>query len=222
MLYEAFAPPARHAAIHLARVACRRGRRRLRGVHPVGLDGRRRTVLAGTVAADRFARRRSLLLLAVARGSACSTARITSRARAEHERGEFYPLLLFATAGMTLIAASADLIVVFLALEILSLSLYVLTGFSLRGSTSTEASMKYFLLGAFSARSSCTASRWPTARRAPRASAAIARRPGRADRPRRSRCSRSGCCWSGFALQGRARCRSTCGRPTCTRARRRP
>jgi NADH-quinone oxidoreductase subunit N len=57
-------------------------------------------------------------------------------------------LVLFATAGMTLIAAAADLIVMFLALEILSLSLYVLTGItgSRRGN---EAAMKYFLLGAF-------------------------------------------------------------------------
>jgi NADH-quinone oxidoreductase subunit N len=67
----------------------------------------------------------------------------------EHERGEFYPLVLFATAGMTLIASSADLIVMFLALEILSLALYVLTGFSSRVE-SNEAAMKYFLLGAFS------------------------------------------------------------------------
>ena len=45
---------------------------------------------------------------------------------------EFYPLMLLATAGMTLFAVSADLITAFLALEILSLSLYVLTGFSSR------------------------------------------------------------------------------------------
>ena len=57
--------------------------------------------------------------------------------------------MLFATAGMTLITAAADLIVVFLALEILSLSLYVLTGITGRRS-SNEAAMKYFLLGAFS------------------------------------------------------------------------
>src|SRR5207245_6824766 len=61
-----------------------------------------------------------------------------------------YPLLLFATAGMTLITAASDLIVVFLALEVLSLSLYLLTGFSFRRLASAEASMKYFLLGAFS------------------------------------------------------------------------
>ena len=64
-------------------------------------------------------------------------------------RGEFYPLLLFATAGMTLITAAADLIVVFLALEILSLALYVMTGLTGRR-RANEAAMKYFLLGAFS------------------------------------------------------------------------
>src|SRR5437879_8071703 len=51
---------------------------------------------------------------------------------------------------MTLISAAADLIVLFLALEILSLSLYLLTGFSLRRLASAEGAMKYFLLGAFS------------------------------------------------------------------------
>src|SRR5207248_6529852 len=70
--------------------------------------------------------------------------------RAGEFRGEFYPLLMFCTAGMTLIAAATDLIVVFLALEILSLSLYLMTGFSFRRLASAEASMKYFLLGAFS------------------------------------------------------------------------
>ena len=65
-------------------------------------------------------------------------------------RTEYYPLLLFATAGMTLFVSANDLIVVFLALEILSLSLYLMTGFSFRRLGSAEASMKYFLLGAFS------------------------------------------------------------------------
>src|SRR6266511_3873432 len=69
--------------------------------------------------------------------------------RSGEARGEFYPLLLLCTSGMTLIVAAANLIVVFLALEILSLSLYVLTGFSLR-LASIEGAMKYFLLGAFS------------------------------------------------------------------------
>jgi NADH-quinone oxidoreductase subunit N len=105
-------------------------------------------VLGGMVAADRFAVFFRLLLLGVAALGVLLSAHYLDRA--DEFRGEYYPLMLFATAGMTLIAASADLIMVFLALEILSLSLYLLTGFSFRRLASAEASMKYFLLGAFS------------------------------------------------------------------------
>jgi NADH-quinone oxidoreductase subunit N len=62
---------------------------------------------------------------------------------------EVYPLLLFALLGMVLLAAASDLLVVFIALEILSLSLYVLAG-QTRRLAAQEAAMKYFLLGAFS------------------------------------------------------------------------
>lgn len=65
-------------------------------------------------------------------------------------RGEYYPLLLFAATGMTLLAASADLIMVFIAIEILSLALYILSGFAKRDLNSQESALKYFLLGAFS------------------------------------------------------------------------
>ena len=65
------------------------------------------------------------------------------------ESGEYYGLVLFSTAGMMLMAAAGDLIVVFLALELMSLSLYVLAGLFKTRLTSGEASMKYFLLGAF-------------------------------------------------------------------------
>jgi NADH-quinone oxidoreductase subunit N len=63
---------------------------------------------------------------------------------------EFYGLMLFAAAGMMLMAAAADLIVVFLALETFSISLYVLVGFNLASLQGQESAMKYFLLGAFS------------------------------------------------------------------------
>jgi NADH-quinone oxidoreductase subunit N len=62
---------------------------------------------------------------------------------------EVFPLLLFALLGMVLLAAASDLLVVFIALEILSLSLYVLAG-QTRRLAAQEAAMKYFLLGAFS------------------------------------------------------------------------
>jgi NADH-quinone oxidoreductase subunit N len=65
------------------------------------------------------------------------------------ESGEYYGLMLFAVAGMMLLASAGDLIVVFLALELMSLSLYVLAGLFKTRLTSGEASMKYFLLGAF-------------------------------------------------------------------------
>jgi NADH-quinone oxidoreductase subunit N len=66
----------------------------------------------------------------------------------ELRRNEFYPLLLFALAGMALLVVSADLIIVFLAVEVLSLSLYVLASLTFRRGP-VEASLKYFLLGAF-------------------------------------------------------------------------
>jgi NADH-quinone oxidoreductase subunit N len=66
------------------------------------------------------------------------------------EESEFYALLLFAVAGMMLMASAADLIVVFLALETFSLALYVLVGFRRTSLTGQESAMKYFLLGAFS------------------------------------------------------------------------
>jgi NADH-quinone oxidoreductase subunit N len=106
------------------------------------------TVLAGSVAADRFSVVARIVLVAAALVG-CVFATDEARRDPAAYRGELYPLVLFATAGMTLITAANDLIVVFLALEILSLSLYVLTGVTGRR-RATEAAMKYFLLGAFS------------------------------------------------------------------------
>ena len=65
------------------------------------------------------------------------------------ERGEYYVLLLFSTSGMLLMAQASDLIVVFLALELLSIPLYVLAAFARPRIESEEAGIKYFLLGAF-------------------------------------------------------------------------
>jgi NADH-quinone oxidoreductase subunit N len=63
--------------------------------------------------------------------------------------GEYYALTLFAIVGMIMMATANDLLVIFIALEVLSLSVYVLTGIN-RGVAGTEAAFKYFLLGAFS------------------------------------------------------------------------
>jgi NADH-quinone oxidoreductase subunit N len=69
--------------------------------------------------------------------------------RQKYHRGEFYILLLFATIGMMLIASANDLIILFLGIELMSICLYVLTGFFRTRDRSNEAALKYFLLGAF-------------------------------------------------------------------------
>jgi NADH-quinone oxidoreductase subunit N len=70
--------------------------------------------------------------------------------RAGLQQTEVYPLVLFATGGMMIFPATGDLLTLFVALEVLSLPLYLLTGLSRRRRLlSQEASMKYFLLGAF-------------------------------------------------------------------------
>ena len=63
--------------------------------------------------------------------------------------GEFYSLILFCTVGMILLASSTDMIMIFLGIEIVSISLYVLAGIRRNDTKSNEAALKYFLLGAF-------------------------------------------------------------------------
>jgi NADH-quinone oxidoreductase subunit N len=70
--------------------------------------------------------------------------------REELPPGEYYALTLFAICGMMMMAAAIDLLVIFVALEILSLSVYVLTGIRRASGAGAEAGFKYFLLGAFS------------------------------------------------------------------------
>ncbi|MCC6617038.1 MAG: NADH-quinone oxidoreductase subunit N [Anaerolineae bacterium] len=65
------------------------------------------------------------------------------------ERGEYYVLLLFSVAGMMFMAAANDLIAVFVALELLSIPLYVLSAFRAPDTKSEESGLKYFILGAF-------------------------------------------------------------------------
>ena len=67
------------------------------------------------------------------------------------EHTEVYPLMLFSVGGMMLFPASNDLLTMFVALEVLSLPLYLLCGLARRRRLlSQEAALKYFLLGAFS------------------------------------------------------------------------
>ena len=71
--------------------------------------------------------------------------------RAEgYDFGEFFALVQFCVTGMSMMASSENLLTIFLGLEILSISLYVLAGFSRDRVHAIEAALKYFLLGAFS------------------------------------------------------------------------
>jgi NADH-quinone oxidoreductase subunit N len=63
--------------------------------------------------------------------------------------GDYYSLIMLSTVGMVLMASATDLIVIFLALEVMSIAAYVLAGIARRDLRSNEAALKYFLLGAF-------------------------------------------------------------------------
>ena len=160
------------------------------------------------VSVDRFSVVSRLLLLGDRRRWVCCSARTTSRVRATRTAGEFYPLVLFATAGMTLITAAADLIVVFLALEILSLSLYVLTGITGRRH-SNEAAMKYFLLGAFSSAFFLFGVAWAYGATGTTTHHRHRERARRADRQPGARAAGVRVPGDRVRVQGRRRCRST-------------
>jgi NADH-quinone oxidoreductase subunit N len=102
----------------------------------------------GVVAADNFGLFVTWILIIVGLLSLAISAPGIERQRLP--QGEYYALMLFALAGMMLMATATDLLVIFLALEVLSLAVYVLTGIRRDSPVATEAAFKYFLLGAFS------------------------------------------------------------------------
>ena len=70
--------------------------------------------------------------------------------RAGRYRGEFFSLLLFSASGMVLFAMATEMLTLFLGLELMSIPLYILSGYNRKDVKSGEAALKYFLLGAFS------------------------------------------------------------------------
>lgn len=103
----------------------------------------------GAISADAFSQACGLILL-VAAALAVLLA-MTYLENRQLNLGEYYVLVLFSTSGAMLMAAATDLIVLFIAIEILSVALYVLAGFARTEARSEEAALKYFLLGAFAA-----------------------------------------------------------------------
>ena len=68
----------------------------------------------------------------------------------DEQRGEYYSLMLFSVVGMMFMASGTDLLTLFISLELMAIPVYILVGYFRRDRKSNEASMKYFLLGAFS------------------------------------------------------------------------
>jgi NADH-quinone oxidoreductase subunit N len=119
----------------------------LAGAETVLLWGSREGAFGDTVLLDNFA----LFFTQLSLGAAALTilASIQYVREVQIPEGEFYALVLFATVGMIIMASSNDLIVFFLGLETMSIAVYVLTGMWRASSRSSEAAMKYFLMGAF-------------------------------------------------------------------------
>ncbi len=101
----------------------------------------------GSVSADLFGLYFIFLFLLVAALTLLGSINYLKRDRINH--GEFYALVLLATVGACFMAACTELIMIFIGLEISSLSTYILAGFKRHDAQSNEASLKYFLLGSF-------------------------------------------------------------------------
>ena len=102
----------------------------------------------GSVVLDNFATFFKMIFLVAAGLTVLISDRYMEREGCN--QGELYPLILFSVVGMMLMASGTDLMTIFLGLEVMSVSLYVLAGFNRANKKSNEAGLKYFLLGAFS------------------------------------------------------------------------
>src|SRR5208337_2292795 len=102
----------------------------------------------GTLLVDRFAIYFFYLFLV---GAAVAILMSMRYLEVEHEHhGEFYALILFSVVGMMCMASGYDIVLIFIGLELMAISTYVLVGFLRGDRRSNEASLKYLLLGAFS------------------------------------------------------------------------
>ncbi len=108
-----------------------------------------RIAFNGAITADAFSEACNLILLIIAGLAVLLASTYLENQNLHH--GEYYSLVLFSTSGAMLMAAASELIVLFVAIEILSVALYVLAGFARSEPRSEEAALKYFLLGAFAA-----------------------------------------------------------------------
>src|SRR6266849_3972659 len=101
----------------------------------------------GMVRADSFAIFFHILIPAIS--AICILASLEYLEIQKINTGEYYGLILFGTVGMVLMSSAVELVLIFIALEISSISTYILAGYRRRTASGTESSIKYFLLGSF-------------------------------------------------------------------------
>jgi len=143
MVLDPFVGPARQRALGYLGLAGALGA--LCAVRLVAID--QGLAYSGLIRADQF----SIFIHVVVIGAA-AIAILGSFSYLDQEglqRGEYYALILFATAGMGILAGANELVTAFIGLEISSISTYILAGFRRRALASNEASLKYFILGSF-------------------------------------------------------------------------
>lgn len=121
----------------------------LAGLAAIPLWGSEMTGFSGMIVLDNYALTLTWIFLMV--GIITIAISLDYLPRQDIEQGEFYPLIMFAVGGMLLMVQGTELIILFLGVELLSITLYILTGFAYPRLTSEEAAMKYLLLGAFAA-----------------------------------------------------------------------
>jgi hypothetical protein len=173
------------------------------GAVVVWLPPGRLVTFGGSFVVDDFAR--FLKLLALTGSASAILMSFDYLARGKQQRFEYSILILLSTTGMMMLISAADLIALYLGLELMSLALYVVAAIDRESTASTEAGLKYFVLGALS-------------------SGMLLYGSPVLQRRRKSRVSGWCSAWSSCSPASASKfqpCRFTCGRPTSMRARRR-
>lgn len=117
-------------------------------VSALGLWGQHEAIFSRMMVVDNYSTLFTIIFLVGTTLTALLSVDYASRMGID--RGEYYALLLFTTAGMIMMAQGLNLVMIFIGLETLSIALYILAGMQRQRFASVEASLKYFLLGAFS------------------------------------------------------------------------
>jgi NADH-quinone oxidoreductase subunit N len=181
----------------------------------LAVDGTDRVMFDGAYVVDEFSLvMKALFLLA---GYVVVLLSTNYVAEGDYWENEYYGLLLASLMGMVMMASARDLVSIFVALELLSIPAYLLVAWRKRDLHSTEAGLKYYLMGVFASAVCSTGCRCSTASPVRPCCPISATRWRGWGHPRRWSRWASSSWWPASPSRSR-RCRSTPGLPTCTRA----